>query len=342
MRRGKVQVIGSKFDGNRAEDSGGSIVVHTSYIKISYCIFENESVVFGYGGSVCALDIGYVTIQHSSFRRCSAAFGGSLSVMSETIMSIEYSMITESSSNTTGGAVYINHDSSLKSTNISILNCSSASGGGISCRESLINLDVGMLSSNRALLSSGGGLFLEKCQVTIDDFNFTSNNALQYGGGLYTQSTSIAMHNTKYSQNTAGKMGGFMWITKSSRLFGQNWEFGQNKANYAGSNLAISNNSVAELKHLHRYSLELNDPVCPIVVQRSSDVIVTSLYHSSFDSGDSRNNNRTMDPDIHVCSDTISKVNGNVTSGKFITWREKSGAFCQDFPLHVSIAFREV
>ena len=316
MRRGKVQVIRSKFEGNSAEDSGGSVVVHTSYINISYCNFENESVVFGYGGSVCALDIGNVSIEHSSFRRCSAAFGGSLSAMSESIMSIEHSLISESLSNRTAGAVFVNHESTLTSTNISILNCSSASGGGISCRKSTINLDIGMLSNNRALLSYGGGFMLEKCGAIINNFTFISNTAVQHGGGLYTESTPIELHNIKSYQNIAGQMGGFMLITKSA-VKGQNLEFSENYASATDSNIAIAENSVGDFKHLHSKRREFNDSLCPIVVQRSSNMTVTSLYHtnSNSEADDSVRNNKTLDLDLHVCDDSTSFVGGMLTSG---------------------------
>ena len=296
-------------------ESGGSVVVHTSYINISCCNFENESVVLGYGGSVCAIDIGNVSIQHSSFRRCSAAYGGSLSVMSESILSIEHSLISESLSNRTAGAVFVNHESTLTSTNISILNCSSASGGGISCRKSIINLDIGMLSNNRALLSYGGGFMLEKCEAIINNFTFASNTEVQHGGGLYTESTPIEMHNIKSYQNIARQMGGFMLITKST-VKGQNLEFSENHAS-AGSNIVIVENSVADFKHLHSKRRKFSDSLCPIVVQRSSNMTITSLYHtnSSSDADDSVRNNKTVDPDLHVCNDSTSFVGGMLTSG---------------------------
>ena len=210
------------------------------------CNFKYESVVFGYGGSICALDMSNVSIQNSTFMGCLASLGGSITVMSGSTANIEYSRISESLANKTAGAVYVNHESTVTATNISILNSSSASGGAISCEESLLDLHGGILSDNKALVTHGGGFLLDNCKAVIDNFTFTYNTALQYGGGLYVKSSFIKhcipfidkltlsynvplencvglygeskltdIHNIRASENRAGLMGGFMMITNS-------------------------------------------------------------------------------------------------------------------------------
>ena len=44
---------------------------------------------------------------------------------------------------------------------------------------------------------------------------------------------------------------------------------------------------------------------------------VTSLYHtnSTSEADDSVRNNKTLDPDLHVCNDSTSFVGGMLTSG---------------------------
>ena len=314
--RSQVQVSESVFEQNKAEDSGGSIVVHTSTIDIKFCSFEEESVTFGYGGSICTLDIGNVSIQNSSFKGCKAFIGGSISLIAESVINIEDTIISESISNTTAGAVYVNHKSAMKGTNLSVINSSSSSGGGITCKGSHLDLTVGKVKGNQALLSHGGGIFMEHCKAMIDNFNISDNSALQHGGGLYSKFTSLEIHNTNGMMNTAEEMGGFFMATEKSKIRGLNLDFGENQAN-SGSNIALVNNSVTTIKHLHIYRTS-NQTICLIVVQGSSHMALTSLYHSNstLDIDNSEHNSSSMVPDAHVCNDTTSTVKGKVISGK--------------------------
>ena len=313
--RSQVQISESVFKQNKAEDSGGSIVVHTSTIDIKFCLFEEESVTFGYGGSICTLDIGNISIQNSSFKGCKANIGGTISLIAESVINIEETTISESISNTTAGAVYVNHKSVMKGKNLSVINSNSSSGGGITCKGSNLYLTVGKLKDNQALLSHGGGIFMEHCKATIDNFFISDNSALQHGGGLYSKFRSIEIQNTNGTMNTAGKMGGF-FMAEKSEITGLNLDFGENKAN-AGSNIALVNNSVATIRHLHIYRT-LNQTICSMVVQRSSHMTLTSLYHSNstLDVDNSEHNSSSMVPGAHVCNDSTSTVKGKVISGK--------------------------
>ena len=314
--RSQVQVSESVFEQNKAEDSGGSIVVYTSTINIKFCSFEDESVTFGYGGSICTLDIGNVSIHNSSFNRCKANIGGTISLTSESVINIEDTTISESISNTTAGAVYVNHKSIMKGSNLSVINSSSSYGGGITCKGSEMYLTEGKVKDNQAFLSHGGGIFMEHCKAIIDKFTISDNSALQQGGGLYSKFTSVEIHNTKGTMNTCEEMGGFFMATEKSKITAQHLDFDENHAN-TGSNIALKNNSVATIKHLHIYRTS-NQTICPMIVQRSSHMTLTCLYHSNstLDVDNSEHDSRSMFPDAHVCNDTTSTVKGMVMSGK--------------------------
>ena len=108
------------------------------------------------GGSVAALDFGNVTIENSTFLACrSHSTGGAISVISESVLNIRNSTISESFANISVGSLYVNDTSHLMASNFSIQGSESTSGGGIYCRTSNINLTSGIIPEN--MFSSNGG-----------------------------------------------------------------------------------------------------------------------------------------------------------------------------------------
>ena len=104
--------------------------------------------------------------------------------------------------------------------------------------------------------------------------------------------------------NSAGKIGGFMLITKSSKLKSNHVTFGLNHVDFTGGNLAIVNNSVADMRHT---SITVMNPSgnCPFTITGGSDLKLASIYSTDKDS-----NNTLVLGSHEVCVDSTSQALG--------------------------------
>ena len=304
-RRSFLQVTNSKFVSNQARNSGGSILVQNSQSTIGSCTFENESVLEGFGGSICVENVGNCAIQNCSFIGCKAVSGGTVSLVSESIVNIESSWVSGSHSSITGGGFFIDHQSSLIGNNLSLDNSASSSGGGLSlsdsskvmlknvsisknraitfggaiyCHKGSVTFERGFAGSNTAG-NHGGAVHLDYCSGTIDNVKFLSNNAHSYGGGIYAQFSALNTHNIMGEENYANYMSGMAMITFQSTFqsFFMRLKFGDNDNSI--NNIAVVNKSQAQIDHLN-IQLPVGHPVCPLRAFSGSRLVVTSVYYT--------------------------------------------------------------
>ena len=317
-RRSTVKLNKCNFKSNQAKDSGGSVVVHTSDMIIESSTFEDESVRSGYGGSVCALDIGNVTIEHSTFLACrSSSTGGAISVMSESVLNIRHSMISDSFANISAGGLYVNHKSHLVASNVSIEGSASTSGGGIYCSTSKMGLTSGIVAKNN-VSSNGGGLYLDNCEAVLDNINFTKNKAWRHGGCIFATSSQIEIHNSVGRGNIAGHTGGFVMVTVGSKLTSKFLTLRDNKAAHTGGSIGVFNNSYATLDQVH--FVDIRKKLCQVAVVGSSSLTIIAMYHSNNSTNDSYNLNDSLtfngtSSTETVCVDNSSSLSGSSSSG---------------------------
>ena len=304
-RRSFLNVTTSKFISNKAINSGGSILIQNSHSIISSCTFENESTVEGFGGSVCVENVGNCTIQNCSFIGCKATSGGTVSLISESLLNIKDSRVNHSASVLSGGGFHINHQSVLIGTNLMINNSISYSGGGFSlsessearlnnvsfsnnsvnmfggaihCDKSSVTFEEGFTEGNTAG-QHGGAVYHEYCSGTFDHITFLNNIAYSYGGGIYAKSSVLKTHNTAGEGNDANYMSGMAMITYESKFksYFMRLKFGER--DNLSNNIAIVNKSEAEIHHLNIH-LHVKHPVCPLRAYNNSHLVVTSGYYT--------------------------------------------------------------
>ena len=244
----EIIVSHSYFIKNVADDSGASIVIETCNASIVSCIFQSESVSVGLGGSLCILDGSSVTVTNSQFANCEAHTGGSISVINQSNLKIEYTIILESLGNESAGALHVGYRSSLTAVGLSIQNSKSKFGGGIYCTEGdYITASNSDLSSNMAFSSHGGGLYLSDCKAILDGILFCGNIAEKEGGAIFAQSASMKLNDIRRVGNLAQDIGGFMFLTVHSDLHSNNLElidnFGQ-----SGNSIAVLKKSIVILE----------------------------------------------------------------------------------------------
>ena len=353
-RRSLTVINNTFFQSNHAKNNGGSIFVQHSKSKITFCTFELESAISGQGegGSICIENVGNVTILESSFLNCKAFIGGSVAVKTESILRMQYSSVYQSYAKKAGGGLHVTHKSLLVGTNLTIsrsksklgagitisgssrfnlkmlylfLNNASKSGGSISCEQSQIVLEKGRIYDNYAN-DHGGALFAKQCHLTVDNIAFSANNALKNGGALYSKSSVTSIHNSEGRKNTAGKKGGFILITETSNLTSNHLTLEQNLADVTGNNIAVVNNSVAEMKHT-RILMFYKRQHCSIAVTHGSVMQMTFIYSTR-----TGNNETGKFGTDEVCVDSSSKSSGTPV-----------GLYCfSTFPVKICIYFPSV
>ena len=283
---------------NQAWNSGGSILVQHSHATFKSCTFDYETVIAGYGGSLCIEIGGNVTVADSLFKKCTGPTGGSIAVESESILLLMNVNVTASVSTSDGGGVFVDkrsivliysstvynnkaifgaglsvNDKSIIYATISSItrNIASDSGGGVSCKESKIVIDVGNAKNNWAELY-GGGFYASSCHIILDNLTISGNSAKE-GGGIYAVSTTVEIHNVKEQSNSAENMGNFMIVTLRSILISKYLTITDIDSN----STAILGNSIAEMRHTQIH-ISSNKSYCPVTALRRSRLAIPYLY----------------------------------------------------------------
>ena len=141
-------------------------------------------------------------------------------------------------------------------TNSEIKDNQGRKGAGIYANHTgTLKISHSTLSGNKAVLS-GGGLYVEKAEVTIEDLTVTKNSAETNGGGIYNQSGNLTIERSTFTENSCvSGGGGLCHIDGSLEVSGS--DFSKNTArlggglhNYRGtvnlSGTGFSKNSAAE------------------------------------------------------------------------------------------------
>ena len=250
-------------------------------------------------------NVGNCTIQNCSFIGCKAASGGTVSLVSESVVNIEDSLVRHSSSVLSGGGFHVNHQSLLIGTNLTINNSISCSGGGLSLSESsearlnkvsfsktrayisggAIHCDKSSMTFERGLTEGntvgkhGGAVYLEYCSGTIDNITFLNNIAYSYGGGFYAKHSVLKTHNVAGKKNDANYMSGMAMITYESKFKSFFMRLKFDERDILGNNIAVVNKSDAEIHHLN-IQLQVKHPFCPLRAYNNSQMVVTSVYYT--------------------------------------------------------------
>jgi hypothetical protein len=88
----------------------------------------------------------------------------------------------------------------------------------------------------------GGGMYNEGSSPTLNNINFSGNNAA-YGGGMYNESSSPTLNNVAFSSNTAGDRGGGMYNESNSPTLTNVTFSGNTAIDYGGGMYNYENNS---------------------------------------------------------------------------------------------------
>jgi CSLREA domain-containing protein len=223
---------GTFVRGSTISDNAGDGIDSSSFVSVIDSSIENnagtgirsgdglsmtQSVVAGNSGGGIVV-YGTANISDSKISHNSAVgFGGGIN--SSGPLSISHSLIRNNSATLEGGGIALSafpHNVSISNTTIS--GNSSALGGGISNRGSVLSLFNSTISNNQTT-GNGGGLVSRNAALKIINSTVSGNRASGSAGGLYligTASTVFSVDHCTIAFNDAGGLGGGTFVVSGN------------------------------------------------------------------------------------------------------------------------------
>lgn len=220
-----IEVKNNIFDGNSANDYGGSAELRASKsIIFSENKISNSSA--RYGAGINAYSNGIVNFIRNTFINNKAdLFGGGLSLLSSPKnIVIDNNRFENNYAGSKGGGVSINSFYSKIElfNNKFMYNHSEEEGGGayISSDDSCILINN--VFYNNSSNSNGGGIYIRSNQmVSLINNNIVSNKSVNYGGGVFLESTiskKIDIYNNIIWNNSSYQEGKSIYVRNENDL----------------------------------------------------------------------------------------------------------------------------
>ena len=159
-----VTIVDSHFENNTAGVDGGALYFYMSTGTVSDSSFVgNMTTSFGYydgGGAIKNDDNSHMAIVRSEFSGNSAAYGGTIHNMHNSVVEISQSTFRQNHADISGGAIRNIWGSTVAASDVTIAdNWAGVQGGGI-YNEASLQLTNATIAGNEVGSGSGGGLRL--------------------------------------------------------------------------------------------------------------------------------------------------------------------------------------
>ena len=244
-----IDIINNTFQNNSALYYGGAVNDFETTLTLTDNIFQNNSA--GYGGAVDAWN-GQVTFTANTFDSNSARhYGGAVEIWNSTFTLVENIFQNNSAGDIGGGLVVLSSDTNF--TNNTFSENTAQKGGGIAASDCEMKVAGILLESNQA--SMGGGLYADKNQLLqlSESANFIDNSATESGGGAYVSRCVVSIEQMTTFMGNSALNGGGLLLT-DSQLYLQpttTVQFTSNVARQNGGAIKVEEsnplNSCAEL-----------------------------------------------------------------------------------------------
>eukprot|EP00210_Caulerpa_lentillifera_P004180 g3986.t1 len=188
LQASTTQVSASMFSSNAASENGGALrLTDSSNLTIQDCSFSFNSA--SDSGGAWALGQSSAFATNIQFENNSAgSYGGAILAYYNSFIQLSNSTFHNEVSQRNGGAIS-GSEAELRLRGITIHNCSTYSGGGIFLIRSSVNINETSVSLCKAL-ESGGGIRLIQSNLISNGLNISLNTAVgipgsqSYGGGV--------------------------------------------------------------------------------------------------------------------------------------------------------------
>ena len=214
-----ISLIDSHFTDNSASAilSGGAICVHgskTLTFTISNCQLNNNTA--GYGGAVTVISVTTVTVSRSKFNDNSAnGSGGAVIVRSVTTVTVSRSKFNDNSAENDGGAFNMQHVNKVYITESQFKENRSNRGGALRFY-SIFHIRCIIAKSNfssNIAHKDGGVLYLQNDRdkdIEITESKFINNQAIRNGGIIKMDGGNLNIIDSEFKLNRAGESGGIL------------------------------------------------------------------------------------------------------------------------------------
>ena len=256
VRGDNVEIIDSKFIGNRGGNRGG--VAYTSSVEhftvIDSQFFLNNA---GQGGGVIAsVSKGTINMTRCSFTHNTGGRGGVLNTQSghlfldltkfasnvatsggvihskDSTNNFSGTIFDNNRADNNGGAILIDGGSTLIKNTTFVNNSAGSDGGVVHSHSSYLTLELTNFTKNVA--TSGGVLWIEDATATNFLLSVFDGNLAEVDGGvIYSQRSNTNFSETIFDNNRADNNGGAIFIDEGSTLF-KNTTFFNNSAGSDG------------------------------------------------------------------------------------------------------------
>lgn len=213
--RSDLTIKSSLVSGNTANPGGGGGIGCTySSLTITDSTFADNHAS-GIGGGIYSRAYNTVMIvRNSSFTNNSGSKGGAIWAYSQSVFTLEMSMVSGNSAGL-GGGLYLKAFGQSNIVDTTISGNSAYQGGGIwsygSSPFALMKVTNCTISSNQANLAEpdgrGGGIYLYGTAANIGGCQISSNKA-NSGGGVWSYSTDLSIDSSTIDSNTSLGPGG--------------------------------------------------------------------------------------------------------------------------------------
>ena len=211
-----LNFINNIFQNNSALYYGGAVNDFKTTLTITDNTFQNNSA--GYGGAVDAWN-SQLTITANIFNGNSARhYGGAVEIWNSTFTFIGNVFQNNSAGDIGGGLVIL--ASTTNFTNNSFTKNTAQKGGGIAASDCEMKV-AGILTLESNYATIGGGLYADKLQMfhLSGNANFIDNSATESGGGAYVSRSVVSIEQmTSFIGNLAMNGGGLL-LTDSNLYF---------------------------------------------------------------------------------------------------------------------------
>ena len=269
-----VAIADSSLTDNQAGDDGAGLYgSRQTTTTLSNVTFEGNSAGDAGGGVQLSVGSTLAADMNSAFVNNTAGGdgGGVLLEDTESSLTLEDVRFEGNQSDRSGGGIAVLNGARLEGTAINLENnFAVGSGGGIVLESgTTASLIKTTFEANRAEL--GGGIYTNEAELTIQESEFSNNQATADGGGLRVSSGMVSVENTdflnnqatyggglevssdgqvqvrdsEFSGNEALTRGGAIYLDDTSRLMLESSTLAENRT--AGKGAGLFNRSVAEL-----------------------------------------------------------------------------------------------
>ena len=245
IRATDVSISGSTFSDNRGTSAGGAIdLQQTSDVSISNSTFElNQGDV---GGALYTSGTAALNVTKCIFKGNTASTGGALYFAQSSVSSFEDSVISNNFGLSSGGGVYVADDTRVSFTRTDMVASTTPYGGGCMFLERAAVVDImgGIIANCSSPSGEGGAIFVRQSVVlTMTGTVLDNNYSGSLGGALFVSgSVRGTLENVTFTHNIADGEGGAMYTERDSVIVADDMLV---RSNYAAVSAGISINGDA-------------------------------------------------------------------------------------------------